>query len=260
MNLGEMLTQLRLELRDTVATVSSNSVVDQLWSDTQLVNYLNWAEREFTTRTGCLRDITSSVTQIPLVAGQQTYAYDPRILDILSVSLNAPAGVPNVSLWPMAYSEIDPGVREDLVGSRLYSPSTLTSSPFQTTAGVAPPAPKGWAADQASYTLTIFPNYNGAWPWTTTPQLNLRVVRMPLNAMNANILPVSPETPNQYHMLLVWGAARQALLNADQDAYSPQIAATYQQRWEVGVLEARRDFMRQFRKNPRVVIGDMGSW
>ena len=259
MNLGEMLTQLRLELRDTVATVSSNSVVDQLWSDTQLVNYLNWAEREFCTRTGCLRDATSAVTQIPLVAGQQTYSYDPRILEVLSVSLNAPAGTPNISLWPMAYSDIDPGVRVDLVGVSLYSPA-VPAGPNQSTAGVVPPAPKGWAADQASYTLTIFPQYNGAWPWSTTPQINLRVVRMPLNPMNANILAVTPESPNQYHMLLVWGAARQALLNADPDGYSPQMAQTFQERWEAGILQARRDMMRQFRRNPRMVVGATGPW
>ncbi len=263
MNVGEILTQLRLELSDTVATVATSggtTVTDALWSDTQLINYLNWAEREFVSRTECLRDVTSTLTQVPLVAGQQLYSYDSRILSILSIGLNAPAGVPVVSLWPMTYSEIDPGVRGDLAGVDVYSPAVLynpwggSAQPIQTQ------VPKGWAADQATGMIAIWPLYNGNWPWSTTPQLNLRVTRLPLNPMSANIQAVTPETPNQYHLALVWGAAWQALLMTDVDGYSPAQAASFQQRFEMEILSARRDMNRRYRKRAAVITGSMGSW
>lgn len=264
MNVGELLTQLRLELSDPVNTVAAgttNLSNDALWPDSQLIHYLNWAEREFAARIQFYRDVTSVMTQIPLVAGQGDYPLDPRILSVLSVQLNAPAGVANLSLWPMSYADIDPGVKTEYNGVLMYPPAALNSEAPFTPDTAIPPTPQGWCTDKAANTLTTFPIYNGNWPWsTTTPALNLRVTRLPINPMSANILTAVPGLPMQYHLALVWGAAWQALLTTDVDGYAPEQAASFQQRFEMEVVSARRDMIRKMRIKPTVQVGSMGAW
>ncbi len=263
MNVGELLTQLRLELSDTVNTVASgttNLSNDALWPDSQLINYLNWAEREFANRIQFYRDVTSVMTRIALVAGQTDYPLDPRILSVLSVQLNAPAGVANLSLWPMSYSEMDPGVKNDYDGVLMYPPAALNEPGSFPSTTPAPPTPQGWCTDKAVNTLTTFPAYSGVWPWATAPALNLRVTRLPINPMSANILTAVPGIPFQYHLALVWGAAWQALLTTDVDGYAPEQAASFQQRFEMEVLSARRDMMRKLRQKASVQVGSMGAW
>jgi hypothetical protein len=264
MNVGELLTQLRLELSDPVNTVSpgtTNLSNDALWPDSQLINYLNWAEREFATRIQFYRDVTSTMTQIALVAGQSDYPLDPRILSVLSVQLNAPAGVANLSLWPMSYADMDPGVRTEYNGVLMYPPAALNDTYALPSVTPAPPTPQGWCTDKAANTLTVFPVYNGSWPWTTTaPALNLRVTRLPINPMNPNILTAVPGLPYQYHLALVWGAAWQALLTTDVDGYAPEQAASFQERFEAEILSARRDMIRRMRIKPTIQVGSMGAW
>jgi len=263
MNVGELLTQLRLELSDTVNTVASgttNLSNDALWPDSQLVNYLNWAEREFAARIQFYRDVTSTMTQIPLVAGQVDYPLDPRILSVLSVQLNAPAGVANLSLWPMSYSDMDPGVKNDYSGVLMYPPAALNDTYAMPLVTPAPPTPQGWCTDKAINTLTTFPVYSGNWPWATTPALNLRVTRLPINPMTPNILTAVPGIPFQYHLALVWGAAWQALLTTDVDGYAPEQAASFQQRFQMEVVSAKRDMMRKLHQKATVQVGSMGAW
>ncbi|MGC9239765.1 MAG: hypothetical protein ACP5D5_08900 [Acidithiobacillus sp.] len=264
MNLGELLTQLRLELSDTINTVSPTSAMlsnDALWPDSQLVNYLNWAEREFATRTGFYRDTTSAITSIPLVVGQVDYPLDQRILSVLSVSLNAPQNFPVSSMWPMSYADMDPAVRTEFNGVQLQ-PASVYSDTYGIPEQVQTPLPLGWATDKAANTLTIFPAWQGYWPanWNTTPQMNLRVERLPYNSFNPNLLTQVPGIPIQYHLALVWGAAWQALLTTDVDGYAPAQAATFQQRFEMEILSARRDMMRRMRIKPVVQVGSMGRW
>lgn len=250
MNLSQLLVQLRTDIGDLVGTsVQGQTPTDTLWTDTQLVNYLNWALNRFASRTGMLRDAVSSVTNIPLVAGQLEYPLDPTILKVMSAKLNGAT----MSSWELSYVEIDPGANPDFSTIDLMQPFEYQY-------------PKGWAVDYSKDTIYIWPAYSGYWPFNQPngqpfpAQVNLRVVRIPLRQLNPLLLTQSPEIPIQYHMDLIAGAAYRALSVADTDAYSPESAATFKAMFEDAIMQARRDVRRRNNLMPSIIVGETGAW
>jgi hypothetical protein len=79
MNLGEILTQARLELDDTEA--------DYLWSDSELIAYANEAQEQACRRSRLIIDSsTPEVCEIQVIAGTSLYALDDRIISIKDVT------------------------------------------------------------------------------------------------------------------------------------------------------------------------------
>jgi hypothetical protein len=78
MNLGEILTQARLELDDTQA--------DYLWSDSELIAYANEAQEQACRRSRLIIDSsTVEICEIAIVANTALYSLDERILAIKDV-------------------------------------------------------------------------------------------------------------------------------------------------------------------------------
>jgi len=77
MNVGEIIRQARLELDDTEP--------DYLWSDAELIGYLNEAQEEAARRARLLIDATTpEICTVTLVGGQANYDLDERIIGIRS--------------------------------------------------------------------------------------------------------------------------------------------------------------------------------
>jgi hypothetical protein len=74
MESGDLLDQLRLDLRDTVQTY--------LWSDAELYRYIDEAQKMFCRLTGGLADATSEVARMELVAGERFATLSPLVLKL----------------------------------------------------------------------------------------------------------------------------------------------------------------------------------
>lgn len=74
MDSGELLAQLRLELRDTVTPY--------LWEDAELYRYIDEAQKTFCRLTGGLADATSSVARLNLRAGSRYAVLSPLVIKL----------------------------------------------------------------------------------------------------------------------------------------------------------------------------------
>lgn len=74
MNLGEAKKDIRRRLDDVAAPF--------LWSDAEIVSYINEAQKEAAERALLIYDETSSLTEIAVQAGVATYDLDPRVLRV----------------------------------------------------------------------------------------------------------------------------------------------------------------------------------
>lgn len=72
MNSGDLYDLFRSDVVDTAAPY--------LWTDTEVYTYMNDAYRIFVRLTGGIPDATSSITQIPVMAGQMYAEVSPLIL------------------------------------------------------------------------------------------------------------------------------------------------------------------------------------
>lgn len=74
----------------TLAARFRSDIADQakpyLWSDDEIIDYLNDAYRMFVRLTGGVADFTSSATQVNIIAGDPVGVLDPSILRIMSAT------------------------------------------------------------------------------------------------------------------------------------------------------------------------------
>lgn len=83
MTAAEFMVILRRELGDPVRIVPD----DQLWTDTELLQYINESCYEFARRTHYFADSSSSITSIPVVASNQWIDISDRILRVRRAKL-----------------------------------------------------------------------------------------------------------------------------------------------------------------------------
>lgn len=80
MNLGELIEASRNLLDDSTDT-------DNLWTDTELADFINEAEREASIRGFLIRDSSSAITSINISSGTATYSLDQSIFFIEEAKL-----------------------------------------------------------------------------------------------------------------------------------------------------------------------------
>lgn len=74
---GDLLTYARTQLNSEVVGVDDSNA---LWTNTEIISYINQAQKEFSRKTLCLIDRTNFT--LPVVAGTRDYTFDPKILRI----------------------------------------------------------------------------------------------------------------------------------------------------------------------------------
>ena len=237
MTLEQLLSLLRgAILNDRTSRVSGSS--DYLWTDEELVIYMNEAQRRFATQGLVLRDGTSpEATRITLVAGRSSYDLHESVLAVLSARVSGQ----EVDLQRVGHSVLN-AYRQPT--ESWIDPSSLTTMP--------PGAPVAFSTDETlslddydslgRATLRIHPVPSDALDGTV---IQLRVVRKPIEQLQLSDLQASPEIPADHHLEMLDYAAYLALRIVDDDAGSVKRAADFKATFEENVTEARKSAMRK---------------
>lgn len=239
--LSALLSELRRGRLHDMSDQVSGAASDYLWTDDQLVRYLNEAQRRFARRSLVLRDsTTASVTQFTTVAGQAFYPLDPSVIAVISVRM---AG-DNTDLARAGHDGFDTYHQPD---NYFFDPSMLD--------GVNPGKALAWATDES-----IIADANGSfgamnlrlYPVIAAPYDkivgSMRVIREPINDLTITKLNAYPEIPAAHHLDMIDWAAYLALSNADTDiagAGAEARADKFAARFEQHCQDARREVMRK---------------
>lgn len=225
MNTRELLEELRENiLRDISDAVGSDSD-SFLLSDKALVRYINDAQNKFASQTLCLRDETTPpVTEIVLVAGQETYALDSRVVAVHTVRSSTRRRLKATTYGFLA------GTYGDM--SRGYATEWCQNDG----------APVYFYTDRETQRMGVYPAPSAEFI-LTNPKLFMQVSRLPLEQLVAEKLDAVPEVASQYHLDMLEWAAYRALMNSDIEIESMGKASARRARFNETVkqLRAERD-------------------
>jgi hypothetical protein len=199
------MEQLRCAtLRDTA--------LPRLWSDTELVRYLNQAQIEFAVRTHELvDDTTTSACKITTISGQAVYPLHK------SVVIVAEAGVvtrDSATQEETGYTPLHDRTRGQLPRAHIKG------------------CPARYTAQVRTSSIRFSPIPDAAY------DIELVVARKPLYAMDkGNDV---PEISEEYHLALVDFAAFRALTNNNPEGANMASATDFKALWDVAVRDAKR--------------------
>lgn len=233
------LDELLDELRDNILNDRGSSTTDddKLWSDATLVRYINESQRRFAKRSFIIRDnTTAEVCNVTLVEGVTEYTLHPSILHVITARISTS----QCDLLRLGHSSL----------SLFSNPNAIAYSPSYEQ--LSPGAPVAYTTDEtlgedddatiAAVTMRIFPTPRAEDAGTI---IKMRVVRMPLDALVATNLSMTPEIPVDHHLEMLDWAAYLALRIADHDAGNPKRAAEFAASFEVHVQDAKRLVLRK---------------
>ena len=188
MNSGEIIRQARLELDDTTP--------DYLWSDAELLGYLNEAEEEASRRARLLIDATTpEICTVTLVSGQSEYELDGRVIGIRS----AQPSWRTRPLHGVTVAELD-----------------MNSPGWRGRRGL----PEVIVLDYQTGSLTVCPTPNDE---DSGLAINLRVTRLPMRPMVGD--DDVPEIKQSYHRSLIHWIKHKAYLKKDADTLDKSASA-----------------------------------
>jgi len=184
MKLGKLIELLRQQLDDTAKPY--------LWSDIELIAYINEAEREACRRARLIVDsTTSAICSISISASTAKYALDSRVISIRRAKLASRT----IPLGWASYLDLDenrPGWETETGEIEAYNTDLNTGYILF------------YRIPTASDTVT------------------LTVVREPLAEMND--LEETPEIPTRYHVNMLRWAMVQAYLKPDSETKNDELA------------------------------------
>lgn len=236
MNLGELLQ----ELRENILHDRSNRVAgasDQMWSDATLVRYIDEAQRRLAREGLVIRDAsTPDVCVITPVNGTAEYALHPSVLAVISAKQDGDTA----DLARAGHSAFQTYRQPD---PYFFDPSSLST--------LAPGKVLAYSTDE--YLRMDEDGSSGVvnlrlYPVPATGYLNpirLRVVRLPIERLNARNLLCVPEVPEIHHLEMLDWAAYLALRIVDVDAGMPNRAMEFRASFEDTVRKARATAMRK---------------
>lgn len=253
MNLGDLLEELRggllRDVSDQVAGVS-----DQLWTDAQLVRYIDQAQRRFAQRAEVIRDIsTPEVCQFTTVVGQNLYQMHKSVISILSVRMTGD----QADLARAGHAQFDTYTQPD---SYYFDPAKLST--------LAPGKAVAYSTDEA-----IAQDEYGSWssvilrmyPMIAAPyggiSGTLRVVRYPVNRLKLDNLAAIPEVPEDYHLNMLDWAAYLALRQPDLDIAGGNargLAKDYAASFEQHCVDAKNILRKKAYTPPQWAFGRNG--
>lgn len=196
MNVSEFIAAFRADLRD--------GVDGELWSDADIVRYLNDAVQEANERALLTEDrATPAVCSVTLSAGVSTYNLHPSVIRIKRISyLGRPLDETSVE-------EMD-----------------AESSNWESRSG----EPRRYIFEQAS---GVNPAKVRLWPTPTSAgTLALTVNRGALKKLTADIETAKPELPERFHERLKDWVYRCAYLKQDADGFDKSKAIEFEASFE----------------------------
>jgi hypothetical protein len=209
MNLAELVSHTRCSvLRDTA--------VPQLWSNTELIRFLNFGYKDFAIRThNIIDDTTAAYCTFDTVVGQDIYELNDAVLLIDELGI-AEYDVDNVLT---NYTPLRDCTREQ--GRRSF----ISGRPCRYTAQVR------------TKTLRLLPTPDAVYT------IEMVVARKPKKDLAAD--GDVPEIAEEYHLNLCDFAAWRALTNNDPDGSNMVAAKTFRDIYDLAVRDAKRAFGRQ---------------
>ncbi len=209
MTLAELLSSARRRLSDDTQPY--------LWSDTDIVEYLNaainWACEEGQL---IIDSKTVAICNIAVLDHDTSrdYALDSRILEVKSARMN---------------SQSTPLVKRTCAWMDINRPDWRTTTETGT--------PTIYVLDYSDGYISIHPQSD------SDDTILLSVLRLPVNPMTlvASGTPVvggptaSPETPSRYHIDLIDGIMSFAYLKEDTETLDPKKAETHRQRFKLAI-------------------------
>ena len=208
MTLQEIMVHLRCSvLRDTA--------IPQLWSDTELLRFINQAQMEFAIRThNIVDDTTDEYTTFDTVAGQAIYPLSKKIVHVSEV------GVVEYDLTdPQAPVETNYTVLRSRTRNQLrrrYSKG----------------CPNYYTLQVRSHSIRFDPIPDDAYT------IEMVVARKPVRDM-ANEKDV-PEIDEEWHLNLCDFAAFRALTNNDPEGANMSAAKEFRDLWDTAVRDCKR--------------------
>lgn len=201
MNLSGTLLTLVNSVR---SKLNDNSPSEERWSDVDIVEYLNTAEREIARRTFDLEDsATDAICKITVATGVATYSLSTKILFIRRIKFS----YDNSFLTKRTQKWLDEN---------------------QATWGEDSGMPSEFKEGKANITVTPIPTvtYNGYFFY-------LIVVRLPLVDLSSTN--VTPEIGEKYYDDMVEYACYQAKRKRDADTFDPEGAVDFYLTFEKSV-------------------------
>jgi len=211
MTLSELMSHLRCAvLRDTA--------LPQLWTDSELLRYLNDAESLFCRRTHCITDDTSDFTTFDTVVGQDTYTLDKRIIAIDEAGIVLNPDEEHASYHPL---------RDNTRGQQLV---TFRSG-----------RPVCFTLQARSNAIRFSPVPDDVY------KVTMVVARKPLRRLVHE--KDQPEIAEEYQLALCDYAAWKALTNNDPEGANMSVGTNFQASWLLAIRDAKRD-LRRTRSGP----------
>ena len=201
MNLDEAVKNIRGRLDDEIQ--------DYLWSDYDLISYINQRRNEFARRTGFYRDsTTAAICTLTMVGSQANYALDERVISIKRAK-------PSWSTAPLVKRSCQ--FMDDNVSG--WEDSGESATPYV------------WIPDKQMGYVTIYPT-----PTTTIGTVQLTVSRLPLVQLSLSSLklavPTGLEFPLMWQENLIDGVLASCYGKPDSQTRDPQKASYHLSMWE----------------------------
>lgn len=168
-----------------------------LWKNAELVRYLDTACSELAHRVPIVDDSDNETTSIPITAGRERYAIDPRVLAIDNITLGS-------------------------TGVALFKDARAATAAATLAAG-NPTTVWSYREDFATLTLTLINTP------TANDTLYLTVRRLPLDSLDwSQRTTQEPEFPAHLQESLLDWACMQAYMKRDADAQNMELAGYFQ--------------------------------
>tara|TARA_Y100001956_G_scaffold74658_1_gene81930 strand:- start:25 stop:726 length:702 start_codon:yes stop_codon:yes gene_type:complete len=214
----DLLEELRECVLRDVSDATSADEADYLWTDKQLLRYLNEGYFKYAERSGILEDAaTPAVCQIQLEAGKTEYPLHESITRVTSATYNSMV----LKLATIATEHNLPDESAHLTATQSIGYRGVTA---------------------------FAPDYNvGVFHVIGTPTaeddgkiVRLRVKRLPLVPITEDTLDDPLEMPEQYHLDIVEWAAFRALRNRDYDGENQAKASAHKTQFFASIEEAKQ--------------------
>jgi hypothetical protein len=218
----DIATEFRTQVDDT-----DPDTEDQLWSDTELIRYMNLAIYEVASKTRCIRDSkTASIVQLTVTQDDAWVPYSDLILEFVPQTAYSQTHKRNYPI--IEYNDFLGGI----YGSDYDEIVTIDTFNWQTETGT----PKVYVMGMQVEELRAYPIP------TVADTLIVTASRLPINEItDVSISSVEvPEIPAKFHRELIVYMMYRAYLKQDAECYDKGLSDRYLREWTLEILPAMK--------------------
>lgn len=231
----ELLERFRRDVSDPELP-SVGDDTESLWSDDEIFDYMDLAQKEFARQTRYFLDRSTALSQVTLVADSPTYSISHRILKIRQAQIGS-------ANPPLQIFSLDQFEGSEAVLLDDYGLNALTSN-WQAQKGT----PRVLITDWDLNTIRLVP-----MP-TAAATLQLHIYRLPCNDLTSSSSTF--ELIEREHQLsLLDHMKHSAYLKQDADTFDEKLSASFAQRFFFYTDSVRRELEKKRRPPGRTAYG-----